>query len=113
MRDNRILGGIMPRRVLFISSLALCVVASAHPQEDPVLRARSQRASAQGISEGDLPPVPRGIAEPPPLPPPEAHVKDSRKGRKTKGKSKKGKAGVKKGKGAAAGSKPSAKRKAK
>ncbi len=76
----------MPRRVLFISSLALGLVASTHAQEDPVLRARAQRASAQGISEGDLPPVPRGIIEPPPLPPPEAHVKDSRKARKAKGK---------------------------
>ena len=90
----------MPRRVLFISSLALSLVASAQPQEDPVLRARAQRASAQGIAEGDLPPVPRGIVEPPPLPPPEAHVKDSRKGRKVKGKvkAKKGKAGPKRAK---------------
>jgi hypothetical protein len=79
----------MPRRVLFISSLALGLVASTQAQEDPVLRARAQRASAQGISEGDLPPVPRGIVEPPPLPPPEAHVKDSRKARKAKGKKRK------------------------
>jgi hypothetical protein len=100
----------MPRRVLFISSLALSLVASTRPQEDPVLRARAQRASAQGISEGDLPPVPRGIVEPPPLPPPEAHVRDTRKGRNAKGKvkAKKGKAGVKKGKGAA-GARKSAK----
>ena len=94
----------MPRRVLFISSLALSLVASAQPQEDPVLRARAQRASAQGIAEGDLPPVPRGLVEPPPLPPPEAHVKDSRKGRKVKGKvkSKKGKAGTRRAKVTAA-----------
>jgi hypothetical protein len=97
----------MPRRALFISSLALGLIASPRLQEDPVLRARAQRASAQGISEGDLPPVPRGIVEPPPLPPPEAHVKDTRKGRQAKGKVKKGKAGVKK-KGAA-GSKTPAK----
>jgi hypothetical protein len=89
----------MPRRVLFISSLALSLIASASAQEDPVLRARAQRASAQGIAEGDLPPVPRGIVEPPPLPPPEAHVKDSRKGRKVKAKvrARKGKAGTAKG----------------
>jgi hypothetical protein len=87
----------MPRRVLFISSLALSLIASASAQEDPVLRARAQRASAQGISEGDLPPVPRGIVEPPPLPPPEAHVKDSRKGRKVKARARKGKAGTTKG----------------
>ena len=101
----------MPRRVLFISSLALSLVAAAQPQEDPVLRARAQRAAAQGISEGDLPPVPRGIGEPPPLATPEAHVEDSRKGKKAKGKVKKGKTGVKKGKGTASSAKPAAKRK--
>ncbi|HEY3401141.1 MAG TPA: hypothetical protein VGK03_10980 [Geothrix sp.] len=89
----------MPRRVLFISSLALGLVAAPRAQEDPVMRARAQRAAAQGISEGDLPPVPRGIIEPPPLPPPEAHVKDTRKARRAKGKAtrKKGKAVSKKG----------------
>ena len=98
----------MPRRALIISSLALSLVATAKSQEDPVLRARAQRASAQGLSEGDLPPVPRGIVEPPPLPPPEAHVKDNRKGKNVKGKVKQGKTGTKK-KGAAAGSKTPAK----
>ncbi|GLH75039.1 hypothetical protein GETHLI_35420 [Geothrix limicola] len=102
----------MPRRALFISSLALGLVASTHPQEDPVLRARAQRASSQGISEGDLPPVPRGIVEPPPLPPPEAHVKDTPRGKKAKGRAKKGKAGAKK-KGTAARSKKPAKGKGK
>jgi hypothetical protein len=113
MRDNRFPGGIMPRRVLFISSLALSLVAAGRPQEDPVMRARAQRASAQGISEGDLPPVPRGIVEPPPLPPPEAHVKDTRKGKKAKGKvtRKKGKATAKKA--ASPRAKAPAKRKAK
>ncbi len=99
----------MARRVLFITSLAVSLVASAQPQDDPVLRARAQRASAQGIAEGDLPPVPRGIVEPPPLPPPEAHVKDNRKARKAKGKAKKGKAGAKKGKVPAAAPKAPAK----
>lgn len=102
----------MPRRALFISSLALSLVASTQPQEDPVLRARTQRASAQGIAEGDLPPVPRTIVEPPPLPPPEAHVKDNRKGRKVKGKVRKGKSGARKGKGATAAPKTPAKGKA-
>jgi hypothetical protein len=92
----------MPRRILFISSLALSLVAAAQSQEDPVLRARAQRASAQGIAEGDLPPVPRGIVEPPPLPPPEAHVKDTRRGRRAKNKTKKGKAKAKKGKASVA-----------
>jgi len=93
----------MPRRVLFISSLALSLVASALAQEDPVLRARAQRAAAQGVADGDLPPVPRGIIEPPPLPPPEAHVKDSRKGSKAKAKvkAKKGKSAPKKSQAAA------------
>jgi hypothetical protein len=87
----------MPRRVLFVSSLALSLVASTPAQEDPVLRARAQRASAQGLADGDLPPVPRGIIEPPPLPPPEAHVKDSRKASRAKVKGRKGKATKKKG----------------
>ena len=82
----------MVRRALIISGLGLGLLGSAQAQEDPVLRARAQRASPQGISEGDLPPVPRGIIEPPPLPPPEAHVKDSRKARKALGKTSKKKA---------------------
>ncbi|WLT32133.1 hypothetical protein [Geothrix sp. PMB-07] len=102
----------MSRRVLIISSLALGLAASSLPQEDPVLRARAQRAAAQGVADGDLPPVPKGIVEPPPLPPPEAHVKDTRKGRKVKGKAKAGKPGTKK-KSAKAGSKKQAKGKAK
>lgn len=99
----------MPRRVLFISSLALGLVASAQTPDDPVLRARAQRASAQGIADGDLPPVPRGIVEPPPLPPPEAHVKDDRKARRAKGKVKRAKTGARKGKVAATGAKAPAK----
>ncbi len=87
----------MPRRVLFISGLTLSLVASAPPQDDPVLRARAQRASAQGLADGDLPPVPRGIIEPPPLPPPEAHVKDSRKASRAKAKARKGKVTKKRG----------------
>ncbi|MCX6548061.1 MAG: hypothetical protein ACOYNX_09925 [Geothrix sp.] len=98
-------------RILFVGALALCLGVSAQPQDDPVLRARAQRAAAQGIAEGDLPPVPRGIVEPPPLPPPEPHVKDTRKGKasakaKAKAKGQKGKAT--KGKAAA---KPKAKAK--
>lgn len=76
----------MPRRILFISSLAMSLVASTQVSEDPVMRVRAQRAAAQGIGEGDLPALPRGIVEPPPLPPPEAHVRDTRKGRKTRAK---------------------------
>ena len=54
--------------------------------DDPVLKARTQRAAAQGISEGDLPAVPRTIVEPPPLPAPETNYKDTRKGRATRAK---------------------------
>lgn len=78
----------MPRRVLIISCLAAGLLVAHLPQEDPVLRARAQRAAAQGIAEGDLPPVPRGVVEPPPLPPPEAHVKDTRRSRKARARSK-------------------------
>ena len=104
----------MPRRVLFISSLALGLVAAPRPQDDPVMKIRAQRASAQGISEGDLPPVPRGIVEPPPLPPPEAHVKDTRKGRRAKRKAhKRSRAASAKGRGSVSLSKLPAHRKAK
>ncbi|MBL0312060.1 MAG: hypothetical protein IPP78_04950 [Holophagaceae bacterium] len=63
-------------------SILVCEMAFAFQvPEDPVLKARTQRAQAQGISDGDLPPVPRAIAEPPPLPAPETNYKDTRKGR--------------------------------
>lgn len=73
------------RRAALISLLATGLVAQALPQEDPVMRARAQRASL----EGDLPPVPRGVIEPPPLPPPDTHPKDlrgARRGKATKAK---------------------------
>ena len=53
-----------------------CLVAAQAVVDDPVMKARSQRAAAQGIQEDDLPPVPRSVMEPPPLPPPEIHAKD-------------------------------------
>ena len=43
---------------------------------DPVLRARAQRSSQ------DLPPVPRGLIDPPHLPPPEMHTHDISKARR-------------------------------
>lgn len=64
------------------------VLGNAQMPDDPVIRARAQRAQAQGIAEEDLPPLPKAVIEPPPLPPPEQHVKDSRKmarGRAAKG----------------------------
>ncbi len=76
----------MPRRAFVISALALGLVATARGQEDPVLKARAQRSAALGIPDGDLPPLPKGVVEPPPLPPPETHVKDTRRGRRVKHK---------------------------
>ena len=52
-------------------------VLGAQTFDDPVMKARLQRSQAQGIEETDLPPAPRAVLEPPPLPPPELHVKDS------------------------------------
>ena len=57
------------------------VLGAQAPADDPVQKVRAERAKAQGIAEGDLPPVPRGIVEPPPLPPPETHLKDTPHGR--------------------------------
>jgi hypothetical protein len=64
------------KRWLILLTLGGLLEAQALP-DDPVMKARSQRAQAQGIDEADLPPVPRNITEPPPLPPPEIHVKDT------------------------------------
>lgn len=74
----------MPRRMIVISALALGLVAPARSQEDPVVKVRAQRSASLGIPDGDLPPLPKGIAEPPPLPPPETHVKDTRRGRRAR-----------------------------
>ncbi|MDE3245340.1 MAG: hypothetical protein KGN80_04575 [Acidobacteriota bacterium] len=68
-------------KILAISVLAGELAFAFQVPEDPVLKARTQRAQAQGISEGDLPPVPRTITEPPPLPAPETNYKDTRRGR--------------------------------
>lgn len=72
----------MPRIPVLLLAAALTVVVAAQSlPEDPVLKARTQRAQSQGIKEGDLPPVPRTVQEPPPLPAPEAHPKDGRRGK--------------------------------
>ncbi len=88
------------RHVSFITLLATSLVAQTLPQEDPVMRARAQRAALS--LEGDLPPVPRGVIEPPPLPPPDTHPKDLRGGR-GKGRTAKGKKGATKPKSRKAG----------
>lgn len=93
----------MVRRALILSLLAGGLLGQGVP-EDPVAKARALRAAP-----GDLPPVPRGVVEPPPLPPPETHPKDlkgaARRGARTsarKGKAAKGKASTK-GKASAKG----------
>ena len=55
--------------------MIVSVLSAQQVIDDPVMRIRSQRALS---GEGDLPPVPRGILEPPPLPAPVTHVKDTR-----------------------------------
>ncbi|HET6331305.1 MAG TPA: hypothetical protein VFF76_11015 [Holophagaceae bacterium] len=74
----------MKKRRLLLTALAVPALAAPRvhaapgdtPQDDPVVKARTSRALAQGIDERDLPPVPRSLVEPPPLPPPETHPKD-------------------------------------
>jgi len=53
-------------------------VSAQGDEVDPVLRAKAQRALN---NDQDLPPIPRGLMEPPPLPPPELHAHDIRKQR--------------------------------
>jgi len=90
--------------MVFLKRMSLLIVACSimgarQLPEDPVMKARNLRAKAQGISEADLPPVPRGVTEPPPLPPPELHLKDSRQGRLAKVQGKKATKGAKTAKG--------------
>jgi len=77
-------------RLLGTVAVAFGLLSAQQPMEDPVMKIKAQRAQAGG--DQDLPPVPRTVMEPPPLPPPEAHVKDTRGYRAKKGK--KGKATV-------------------
>jgi hypothetical protein len=70
--------------------IALCLAgltAPAQPEDiDPVVRARAHRAIRDSQ---DLPPIPRGLTEPPPLPPPELHTHDIRRHRRSAAKSRK------------------------
>ncbi|MDR1841958.1 MAG: hypothetical protein LBQ86_08590 [Holophagales bacterium] len=69
------------KRVLGIAICFVSFVSFAHGDDtDPVLRIRAQRAKT---NEPDLPPIPRGLTEPPPLPPPELHTHDIRKARRS------------------------------
>ncbi|MDP2876626.1 MAG: hypothetical protein Q8O00_10615 [Holophaga sp.] len=70
--------------------MAVGVVVAQPPSDDPVMKVRSQRAAAG--SDLDLPAVPRTVMEPPPLPPPEVNIKDTKGYRGKRGK--KAKAGT-------------------
>lgn len=63
-------------RLLGTAVVAFGLLGAQQPLEDPVMKARALRAQTGG--DQDLPPVPRTVLEPPPLPPPELHVKDTR-----------------------------------
>ncbi len=77
-------------RLLGTFAIALGLAAAQQPADDPVMKIRAQRAQAGG--DQDLPPVPRAVLEPPPLPPPEVHIKDTRGYRASK-KARRGKRG--------------------
>lgn len=85
--------------------VAFGVLAAQQPIDDPVMKAQAQRAVVG--ADQDLPPVPRTVMEPPPLPPPEVNIKDTKGYKSKKGKKGKGgavKKGSKSGKGKKAGS---------
>jgi hypothetical protein len=82
MRKLRIVGALFTLGIL---------LGAQQVFPDPVMKARAERAKAQGIPEGDLPPVPKAIIEPPPLPPPESHVRDTRRSRRSRRSTKKSK----------------------
>lgn len=77
-------------RLLGTFAIALGLAAAQQASDDPVMKVRAQRA--QGSGDQDLPPVPRAVLEPPPLPPPEVHIKDTRGYRASK-KARRGKRG--------------------
>ena len=80
-------------------AVTLGLLVAQQSPEDPVMKARAQRVQAGDAQ--DLPPVPRTVLEPPPLPPPEVHIKDTPgyRAKKQVRKAKKGKAvAAKKGK---------------
>lgn len=88
-----------------VLAIVMAFGLSAQVPEDPVMKARTQRPEGQG-AEGDLPPVPRTVLEPPPLPPPEEHQRDSKKARKGKAAKSTPAKGKAKGKATPKSSKP-------
>lgn len=96
-------------KLLSVGAMAMGLLLTplaAQAIDDPVIKARGEKALSQGVSDTDLPPVPRAIAEPPPLPPPETHIKDTRGYRPSKASRASARKG-KKGHAAKAGSKAS------
>jgi len=96
-------------RLILGSTICFTALAQSPDPVDPVLKAKAMRALENGK---DLPPIPRGLIEPPPLPPPELHSHDIRKGRGVVSKSKKPAAKLPTGaaqKSQAASTKPAAK----
>jgi hypothetical protein len=73
-------------RIILGSTICFAALAQGTDPADPVLKAKAIRALENGK---DLPPIPRGLIEPPPLPPPELHSHDIRKGRSNAAKSRK------------------------
>jgi hypothetical protein len=67
----------------YMIGIALCLAGLSVPAQpedvDPVVRAKAHRAIRDSQ---DLPPIPRGLTEPPPLPPPELHTHDIRRHRR-------------------------------
>lgn len=64
-------------RTMSVLALVAFSAVGSMPAQDPVAKVKAERA-AQG-SGGDLPPVPRAVLEPPPLPPPEAYERKASK----------------------------------
>jgi len=60
-----------PLRSLGVLLVMAGLLSGQVPLQDPVLKVQAQRG------EANQPPVPRGIQEPPPLAPPETHLKDT------------------------------------
>lgn len=85
-------------RMIGTLAVAFGVLTAQQPVDDPVMKARAQRAAAG--TDQDLPPVPRTVMEPPPLPAPELHVKDTRGYKAKRGKKGKSKGAVAKKGGA-------------
>lgn len=70
----------MPNLIRFGLILMITISSSLsmaqYDLDDPVVKTREKRAQLQGISPDDLPPIPRVIITPPPLPSYESYFKE-------------------------------------